>query len=72
MLITSLGLGEYVCYLNLCGDIVKRDNPVTNRAACEVGIHTNVLGQLMLDRIGSNLKCASAVTVKRGGRGDQA
>ena len=68
MLITRLGLGEDISHLNLCGDVVKRDNPVTNRASCEVGVHTNVLGQLMLDRIGSNLKGTSAVTVKRGGR----
>ena len=32
-------------------------------------IHTNVLGQLMLDRI-NNLKGASTVTVKRCGRGN--
>ena len=68
MLITRLGLGEDISHLNLCGDIVKRDNPVTNRVACEVSINTNVLGQLMLDRIGNNLKSTSAITVKRGGR----
>ena len=33
-------------------------------------IHTNVLGQLMLDRISSNMKGSSTVTMKRCGRGD--
>ena len=48
MLIMRLRLGEEVSYLDLCGKIVKRNSPVTNRALCEVGIHTNVFGQLML------------------------
>ena len=67
MLITCLGLGEEVNNLYLRGKVVKGDNPVTNRAPCEVSINSNVFGQLMLDRICSNLKSPSAVTVKRGG-----
>ena len=71
MLITRLCLGEEISHLDLCGKIVKENGSVTNRAPCEVGIHTNVFGQLMLDRISSNLKSSSAVTVKRSGGGDQ-
>ena len=61
MLITRLRLSEEINHLSLCGKVVKRNGPVMNRAPCEVGIHTYVFGQLMLDRIGSNLKCPSAV-----------
>ena len=64
MLITRLRLGKEISHLDLCGKIVKRNNPVTNRAPCEVSIHTNVFGQLMFDRISSNLKNPSAITVK--------
>ena len=71
MLITRLCLGEEISHLDLRGKIVKENGPVINRAPCEVGIHTNVFGQLMLDRICSNLKSSSAVTVKRSGGGDR-
>ena len=71
MLIMRLLLGEEINHLDLCGKVVKGDSPVTNRAPCEVGIHTNVFGQLMLDRISSNLKSSNAVTVKRSGGGDR-
>ena len=71
MLITRLCLGEEISHLDLRGKIVKRDNPVTNRAPCEMSINNNVFGQLMLDRIRSNLKCPSAVTVKRRGGSDR-
>ena len=67
MLIKRLRLSEEVNHLNLCGKIVKGDSPVTNRAPCKVGIHTNVFGQLMLDRIRNNLNSPKAVTVKRSG-----
>ena len=71
MLITRLRLGEEVSHLDLYGKIVKGDSPVINRAPCEVGIHTNVFGKFMLDRISSNLKSPSAITVKRSRGGDQ-
>ena len=71
MLITRLRLSEEISHLDLCGKIVKGNNPVMNRALCEVGIYTNVFGQLMLDRICSNLKSPSAVTVKRRGGSDR-
>ena len=71
MLITRLCLGEEISHLDLRGKIVKGNGPVTNRAPCEVGIHTNVFGQLMLDRISSNLKSPSAITVKRSRGGDR-
>ena len=70
MLIACLRLGEEISHLNLCGKIVKGNNPVMNRALCEVGIYTNVFGQLMLDRICSNLKSPSVVTVKESGGGN--
>ena len=64
MLGTRLGLGEEVCNLDLRREIVEGDNLIANRAASEVRIDTNVLGQLMLDGISSNLKGTSTVTVK--------
>ena len=70
MLITCLGLGEEISHLYLCGKIVEGDDPVTNRAPCEVSINSNVFGQLMLDRVSSNLKGTSTVTVKSSGRGN--
>ena len=70
MLIASLGLGEEISNLELGGKVVEGDRLVTNRALSEVGIHTNMLGQLMLGRIGCNLKSPSAVTMKRSGGGD--
>ena len=57
MLITRLRLGEEISHLDLCGKIVEGNGSVTNRAPCEVGIHTNVFGQLMLDRINNNRQC---------------
>ena len=65
MLGTRLGLGEEICNLDLRRKIVQGDNLITNEAASEMRIHTNVLGQLMLDRISCNLKGSSTVTVKR-------
>ena len=70
MLITRLCLGEEISHLDLRGKVVKGNGLVTNRTPCEMGIHTNVFGQLMLDRICSNLKSSSAVTVKRNGGGN--
>ena len=67
MLITRPCLVEEISHLDLCGKIMKGNSPVTNKAPCEMSIHTNVFGQLMLDRICSNLKSPSAVTVKRVG-----
>ena len=49
---------------------MQGDCLITNRAPSEVGIHTNMLGQLMLGGISSNLESPSAVTVKRSGRGN--
>ena len=43
---------------------------ITNRAPSEVGVHTNMFGQLMLGGISGNLKSPSTVTVKRSGGGD--
>ena len=71
MVITRLRLGEEISHQDLCQKIVKENGPVTNRAPCEVGIHTNVFGQLMLDQICSNMKSSSAITVKRSGGGDR-
>ena len=70
MLGTGLGLGEEICYLDHRRKIVQGDNLITNRAASEMHIHTNVLGQLMLDWINNNLKGSSTVTMKRCGRGN--
>ena len=70
MLISRLCLGEDISHLNLGGNVVKRYNPVTNGATSKVGIHTYMLGQLMLDRIGDNLKRTRTVTVERGRRGE--
>ena len=67
MLTVSLGLGEEINNLDLRGEVVEGDCLVTTRAPSKVGIHTNVLGQLMLDRIHNKLKGTSAVTVKRSG-----
>ena len=67
MLGTGLGLGEEINTLDLRWKIVL----ITNGAASEMRIHTNVLGQLMLDRISSNLKGSSTVIMKRYGRGNQ-
>ena len=67
MLLTSLGFGEEVSNLDLSGKVVEGDRPVTNRAPGEMSIHTNMLRQLMLGGIGSNLKSPSAVTVERSG-----
>ena len=63
MLITSLSLGEEISNLHLGGKVVKGDNPIPNRTQAEMGIHTNMLGQLMFGGISCNLKSASAVTV---------
>ena len=41
-----------------------------NRTAGEVGIHANMLGQLMLDRISSYLKCPSTVTMESRSRNE--
>ena len=56
--------------LDLGGKVVEGDHLVTNKAPSEVGVPTNMLGQLMLDRIGNNLKSPSAVTVKKSGGGN--
>ena len=71
MLISSLDLGEEINNLDLGGKVMEGDRLVTNRAPSEVGIHTNMLGQLMLGGIGSNLKGSSVVTVKRSGGGSR-
>ena len=71
MPVASLGFGEEINNLDLNGKVVERDRPVMNRAPSKVGIHANVLGQLMLDWINSNLKGTSAVTVKRSGGGNR-
>ena len=63
-MIANLGLGEEINNLNLSGKVVEGDGLVTNRVPSKVSIYTNVLGQLMLDRIRNNLKSTSAVIVK--------
>jgi len=70
VLISSLSFGEEISDLDLSGKVVEGDRLVTNSAPSEVGIHTNMLGQLMLGGISCNLKSSSAVTVKRSRRGD--
>ena len=70
MLITCLSLGEEISNLDLDGKVVEGDRLITNRAPGEVGIYTNMLGQLMLGGIGGNLKSVSAVAVKRSRRGN--
>ena len=44
-----MGLGEEISNLDLSGKVVEGDRLITNRAPSELGIHTNVLGQLILD-----------------------
>ena len=70
MLIPSLGLGEEINNLDLDGKVVEGDRLITNRALSEVGIHANMLGQLMLGWIGGNLESPSDVVVKRSRRGN--
>ena len=65
MLLVSLGLGEEISNLDLGGKVVEGDRLSTNRAPSEVGIHTNMLGE-----IGDNLESPSAVIVKRSRRGN--
>ena len=62
---TRLGLSEEIGNLDLRRKIMEGNNLISNRAASKVGINTNMLGQLMLDGISSNLKGTSTVTVKR-------
>ena len=64
MLLTCLSLGEEISNLDLSGKVMEGDRLITNKAPSEVGIHTNILGQLMLGGIGGNLESPSAVTVK--------
>ena len=64
MLGTRLGLGEEIGNLDLRWKVVKGDNLIANRAASEMGIYTNMFGQLMLDGISNNLKGTDTVTVK--------
>ena len=67
MLLVSLGLGEEISNLDLGGKVVEGDYLITNRAPSEVGIHTNMLGQLILGGISGNLEGPCTVTVKRSG-----
>ena len=69
-MIVCLGLGEEISNLDLGGKVVEGDSLVTNRTPSEMSIHTNMLGQLMLDGINCNLKSPSAVIVKRSERGN--
>jgi hypothetical protein len=55
MLSTRLGLGEEISNLNFRRKIVERDYLITNGATSKVSINTYMLGELMLDRISSNL-----------------
>ena len=64
MLITGLSLGEEISNLDLGGKVVEGDCLITNRTPSEVGIHTNMLGE-----IDGNLKRPSVVTM-RSGRGN--
>ena len=63
----SLGFGEEISNLDLSRKIVEGDDLIMYTAPCKVCVDANVLGQLMLDRIGSNLKSLSAVTMKGSG-----
>ena len=67
MLIASLGFGEEINNLDLGGKIVEGDDLITYGAPSKVCVDANVLGQLMLDRIGGNLESTSAVIVTRSG-----
>ena len=49
---------------------MEGDRLITDRTMSKMGIHTNMLGQLMLGGISSNLESPSAVTVKRSKRGN--
>ena len=66
MLITDLSLGEEICNLDLRWKVVEGDRLITNRAPHKVSIHANVLGQLIFDQIGDNLKSTNDDTVKSG------
>ena len=59
-----LGLGEEVSNLNLRREIVEGHYLITHGATSKVSIDTNMLGELMFDRISSNLHSTSTVTVK--------
>ena len=48
MLISSLSIDEEISNLDLGGKVVEGDHLVMNRAPGEMGIHTNMLCQLML------------------------
>ena len=63
MPVTSLSFGEEVCNLKLRREVVKSYCLITNGASSEVSVNDNVFGQLMFDRISSNLKGAGTVTV---------
>ena len=63
LLLLSLRLGEEISRLKL-GRQVMGDNGALKMISEEEGINTNMLGQLMLDRIGSNLYDAGVITVK--------
>ena len=64
MLSTRLGLGEEVSNLDLRREIVEGHYLITHGATSKVSIDTNMLGELMLDRVSSNLKSTCTVTVK--------
>ena len=64
MLISSQGLGEEISNLDLNRKVVEGDYLGTNTTPYKMGIHANVLSQLMHDRIRSNLKSIGAITGK--------
>ena len=68
MLVMRLSLGKEVDNLKLSREVVKRNSLISNRTPGEVGIHSNMLGQLMLNRISNNLKSPGIVTMERSRR----
>ena len=50
-----MGFGEEINNLDISGKVVEEDDPITYKTPSKVRVDANVLGQLMLDRIRSNL-----------------
>ena len=60
-----LSFGEKVVNLKLSREVVKRNSLIADRTPGEVGIHSNMLGQVILDQINSNLQSLGTVTMER-------
>ena len=64
MLSSSLGLGEEICKLKFRSCVLKINSRLLAMGAYKAGINTNVLSELMLDRIVGNLNSTSVVTAE--------